>query len=150
MTVDRMKKRHPNINNEILMEKRVTLLLPNIDNASIVYYMYYCCCNDIQALNRLDHPGIVRLYNTFQDYGTLYYQMDFIGGRDLFDHLHDVQLTGFLSAAGLNGSGDDSQRAQVGCSWSQARFYLAEAINAVEHMHRYVVVSMGRAERSIQ
>jgi hypothetical protein len=49
-----MKKRHPNINNEILMEKR--------------------------ALQRLLlHPGIVTLHSTFQDYGTLYYQMDFIG-----------------------------------------------------------------------
>jgi hypothetical protein len=78
----------------------------------------------------------VQLYNTFQDYGTLYYQMEFVGGRDLWDRLHEVQLTGFLSSAGTNTSGENAPHAQVGCHWSLARFYLAEAINAVEHMHR--------------
>jgi len=38
--IARLRKRHPNVNNEILMEKRV--------------------------LMRLQHPGIVRLYHTFQ------------------------------------------------------------------------------------
>ena len=32
-----------------------------------------------QALNKLDHPNVVELYCTFQDFGTLYYQMEFIG-----------------------------------------------------------------------
>jgi serine/threonine protein kinase len=59
-----MKKRHPNINNEILMEKRV--------------------------LNKLSHPGIEILYNTFQDYGTLYYQLEYIPGHDLWYHLHEL------------------------------------------------------------
>jgi serine/threonine protein kinase len=45
-TVDRMKKRHTNIHNEIMMEKRV--------------------------LNKMNHPNIVTLYSTFQDYGTNY------------------------------------------------------------------------------
>lgn len=113
MTVDRMKKRHGNINNEILMEKR--------------------------ALHRLEHPGVVQLYNTFQDFGTLYYQMEYVGGRDLWDRLHEAQLSGRLSdaAAAAAGPGEKGQvHMQVGCHWSLARFYLAEAINAVEHMHR--------------
>lgn len=99
-------------------------------------YALIMCILMLQALHRLDHPGVVQLYNTFQDYGTLYYQMEFIGGRDLWDRLHEVQLTGFLSSAGENTSGENAPHAQVGCHWSLARFYLAEAINAVEHMHQ--------------
>ena len=38
--IARLRKRHPNVNNEIMMEKRV--------------------------LSKLNHPGIVRLYHTFQ------------------------------------------------------------------------------------
>jgi len=89
-----------------------------------------------QALHRLDYPGIVTLYNTFQDYGTLYYQMEYVGGNDLWHRLHEVQLTGHLSSSGANTSGENAQHAQVGTHWSLARFYLAEAINAVEHMHQ--------------
>ena len=59
-----MKKRHPNINNEILMEKR--------------------------TLNKLSHPGIEILFNTFQDYGTLYYQLEYLPGHDLWYHLHEL------------------------------------------------------------
>lgn len=58
-----MKRRHPNIHNEILMEKRV--------------------------LHKLNHPGIVPLYCTFQDVGTLYYMNEFLG-EDLWTHLHEV------------------------------------------------------------
>jgi hypothetical protein len=63
--------------------------------------------------------------------------MEYVGGQDLFDRLHEVQLTGFLSSTGANTSGKNAGNAQVGCYWSMARFYLAEAINGVEHMHRY-------------
>ena len=35
---------------------------------------------------------------------------------------------------------DDYHNAYVGCYWSLAVFYLAEAINAVEHMHRHGIV----------
>lgn len=92
----------------------------------------------------------MQLYNTFQDYGTLYYQMEYVAGRDLWDRLHDPQLVSALpggisgqGGAGEGGNGsnkgsDGDMHMQVGCHWSLARFYLAEAINAVEHMHRYV------------
>ena len=56
-TVKRMKRRHGNINNELLMEKRV--------------------------LNKLDHINIVQLYSTFQDYGSLYYQMEYLEGGEV-------------------------------------------------------------------
>ena len=35
---------------------------------------------------------------------------------------------------------DDDDNVYVGCYWSLAVFYLAEAINAVEHMHRHGIV----------
>jgi serine/threonine protein kinase len=64
----------------------------------------------------------VTLYCTFQDYGTLYYQMEFLGGGDLWGLLQDDSFAG--------------QRAPVGCHWSQAGPLFAEALDAVEHMHR--------------
>mmetsp|Transcript_2778 Transcript_2778/g.4182 ORF Transcript_2778/g.4182 Transcript_2778/m.4182 type:complete len:928 (+) Transcript_2778:61-2844(+) len=97
MTVDRMKRRHTNIHNEILIEKR--------------------------TLNKLDHPNIVTLYSTFQDYGTLYYQMEFLSGGEVWSHLQDS----------YSGS-------SVGCPLSLARFFIAEAINALEYMHRRGIV----------
>ena len=45
--VNRMSKRHPNIHNEILMEKAV--------------------------LSRLRHPHVARLYFTFQDHACLFF-----------------------------------------------------------------------------
>ncbi|RYY87695.1 hypothetical protein EON63_03650 [archaeon] len=43
----------------------------------------------MQVLQRLDHPHLVTLYSTFQDSGTLYYQMEYIHGSDLWYLLHD-------------------------------------------------------------
>jgi serine/threonine protein kinase len=118
-TVERMKKRHPNINNEILMEKR--------------------------ALHKLQHPGIVTLYATFQDYGTLYYQMEYLAGKELFSHLHDVQLTGFLTSRGANMLGEngngvgmgDRGTAQVGCAWSLARLVVFTHTHTYTHTHTH-------------
>ena len=92
-TVERMKRRHGNINNEILMEKRI--------------------------LNKLDHVNIVPLYSTFQDYGTLYFQMEFLSGGEVWGRLFDG-------------------RHAVGCHWSVGRFIVAEMINALEYMHQKV------------
>jgi len=96
-TVERMKRRHGNINNEILMEKRV--------------------------LNRLEHVNIVPLYSTFQDYGTLYFQMEFLSGGEVWSRLFD---------------GGHS----VGCHWSIGRFIIAEMLNALEYMHRKVAAKV--------
>lgn len=93
--VEKMKKRHPNIHNEILMEKRV--------------------------LNKLNHPNITQLFSTFQDASALYYQMEYCGGGEVWSAINDG-----------NGA--------VGCYWSLARFYMAEAINAVEYLHRCGIV----------
>lgn len=70
---------------------------------------------------------MVTLYATFQDMGTLYYQMEFVAGRDLWSTMQE-------------NSPVDGAQAQVGCHWSQARFFFAEALSAVEHMHRRGIV----------
>eukprot|EP01041_Mallomonas_annulata_P008516 gene8516-17559_t len=57
-TAARMKRRHPNINNEIMMEK--------------------------QVLYKLHHPNIVPLYCTFQDSSALYYLTEYLDGGELW------------------------------------------------------------------
>lgn len=97
--VNRMQRRHRNINNEILMEKRV--------------------------LNKLDHPNIVTLLATFKDYGSLYYQMEFLSGGQLFALMQEEN-------GGITSS--------VGTHQSIARFVCAQAINALEYLHRRGIV----------
>jgi serine/threonine protein kinase len=113
MTVERMKRRHPNIHNEILIEKRVAFLL------SLPLPSPLPPSHGPQTLNKLDHPNIVTLFATFQDYGTLYYQMEFLEGGEIWSFLQDEQ-----------------SKASVGCYPSMARFWIAEAINALEYMHK--------------
>ncbi len=100
LTVEKMKRRHPNINNEIMMEKRV--------------------------LNKLNHPNIVELYATFQDDMTLYFQMEYLTGGEVWHMLLEEDADGI--------------RNQVGCHWSLIRFVIAECVNALEYMHRKGVV----------
>jgi len=66
------------------------------------------------TLNRLtEHPGIVRLYYTFQDEACLYYALDFCSGGEL---LGVLKKTGTFD---------------VEC----ARFYGAQILDAVAYMH---------------
>lgn len=81
-------------------------------------------------MSKLDHPNVVTLFTTFQDAATLYYQMDFIEGRELWFTLQDTV---------------DNMKHQVGCYWSLAQSYIAEAINALEYMHRLVFASLARS-----
>ncbi len=67
-TVEKTRRRHPNVDNEIKMEKKILLRLSG-------------------------HPNIIQLLSTFQDPYTLYYQMEYIGEGELWSRLHDVLLT---------------------------------------------------------
>ncbi|CAL3962397.1 unnamed protein product [Diplocarpon coronariae] len=71
------------------------------------------------TLNRLiEHPGIVRLYYTFQDSSSLYYVLDVASGGELLGVLKKI------------GSFD------VECT----RFYGAQILDAIEHMHNRGVI----------
>lgn len=71
------------------------------------------------TLNRLiEHPGIVRLYYTFQDSASLYYVLDIASGGELLGVLKKI------------GSFD------VECT----RFYGAQILDAIEHMHNRGVI----------
>ncbi|KAG7381413.1 hypothetical protein PHYPSEUDO_006031 [Phytophthora pseudosyringae] len=88
--IKRLRLRHQNIFNEINMEKDV--------------------------LNRLRHPNVIRLYQTFQDDNNLYFLLELLDGGELLSHLlHEGR--------------------QLGLDEHLARFYLADVLNAVEYMH---------------
>jgi serine/threonine protein kinase len=113
-----------------------------------------------RVLNKVDHPGIVNLFGTFQDMGTLYYLMEYLGGRDLWTHLHEVveekkkiqhrfneadvvkSSNDFLDEAEeeeLSASQMRTERkvtSQIGLHWSQIQFYFGEIISVVEYLHR--------------
>ncbi|GMI31692.1 hypothetical protein TeGR_g14161 [Tetraparma gracilis] len=56
--VEQLQRRHPNVHNEIQMEKRV--------------------------LAKLRHPLVVALHHTFQDYNALYFLMDYCEGAEMW------------------------------------------------------------------
>ncbi|GAB2227637.1 hypothetical protein Droror1_Dr00009464 [Drosera rotundifolia] len=65
------------------------------------------------VLDQLDHPGIVRLYFTFQDSFSLYMALESCEGGELFDQ---ITRKGRLSE-------------------EEARFYAAEVVDALEYIH---------------
>ncbi|XP_051116213.1 3-phosphoinositide-dependent protein kinase 2-like [Andrographis paniculata] len=75
------------------------------------------------VLDQLDHPGVVRLYFTFQDTFSLYMALESCEGGELFDQ---ITRKGRLSE-------------------DEARFYAAEVVDALEYIH-----SMGLIHRDIK
>ncbi|KAJ8759107.1 hypothetical protein K2173_004113 [Erythroxylum novogranatense] len=75
------------------------------------------------VLDQLDHPGVVRLYFTFQDSLSLYMALESCEGGELFDQ---ITRKGRLSE-------------------DEARFYAAEIVDALEYIH-----SMGLIHRDIK
>ncbi|GAB5030459.1 agc pdk1 protein kinase [Nannochloropsis oceanica] len=59
--VERVKKRHPNVANEISMERRI--------------------------LSRLRHPNVIELYHAFQDYTCLYLLLEYCPGGEVWQRL---------------------------------------------------------------
>ncbi|XP_062091912.1 3-phosphoinositide-dependent protein kinase 2 isoform X2 [Humulus lupulus] len=75
------------------------------------------------VLDQLDHPGIVRLFFTFQDTFSLYMALESCEGGELFDQ---ITRKGRLSE-------------------DEARFYAAEVVDALEYIH-----GMGLIHRDIK
>ncbi|CAN4126497.1 unnamed protein product [Withania somnifera] len=75
------------------------------------------------VLDQLDHPGIIRLFFTFQDTFSLYMALESCEGGELFDQ---ITRKGRLSE-------------------DEARFYAAEVVDALEYIH-----SMGLIHRDIK
>ncbi|PHU22528.1 3-phosphoinositide-dependent protein kinase 1 [Capsicum chinense] len=75
------------------------------------------------VLDQLDHPGIVRLFFTFQDTFSLYMALESCEGGELFDQ---ITRKGRLSE-------------------DEARFYAAEVADSLEYIH-----SMGLIHRDIK
>ncbi|XP_048231832.1 3-phosphoinositide-dependent protein kinase 2 isoform X2 [Ricinus communis] len=75
------------------------------------------------VLDQLDHPGIVRLFFTFQDSFSLYMALESCEGGELFDQ---ITRKGRLSE-------------------DEARFYAAEVVDALEYIH-----GMGLIHRDIK
>nr|DAD48704.1 TPA_asm: hypothetical protein HUJ06_018641 [Nelumbo nucifera] len=65
------------------------------------------------VLDQLDHPGIIRLFFTFQDTFSLYMALESCEGGELFDQ---ITWKGRLSE-------------------DEARFYAAEVVDALEYIH---------------
>ncbi|KYQ88168.1 putative protein serine/threonine kinase [Tieghemostelium lacteum] len=69
-------------------------------------------------LKRIEHPFIVKLHYAFQNEKKLYLVMDFINGGQLFYHLQKESIF----------------------SETQVRFYIAELVLALEHLHDLNVI----------
>ena len=70
-------------------------------------------------LTMFDHPFIMSLEFAFQDRVNLYMVMEFVNGGELFYHLHKDNENGF--------------------SEDRARFYAAQIVLALDHMHGHGV-----------
>ncbi|CAL5322255.1 hypothetical protein CsSME_00000478 [Camellia sinensis var. sinensis] len=75
------------------------------------------------VIDQLDHPGIVRLFFTFQDNFSLYMALESCEGGELFDQI--------------------TRKSRL--PEDEARFYAAEVVDALEYIH-----SMGLIHRDIK
>ena len=73
---------------------------------------------ECRVLQRIRHPFIVKLHYAFQTKTKLYLVMDFVNGGQIFYHLRKV---GFFQE-------------------EQARFYAAELLLALSHLHQHSIV----------
>ena len=69
-------------------------------------------------LSKLDHPFIVRLVKALKDKNYIYFLMDYIKGKELFDAMRDI---GMLNK-------------------NQARFYSASVMVAINYLHERKII----------
>ena len=69
------------------------------------------------VLSNVQHPGMVKLFHTFQDVGALYLVLDLVEGGELWNYTHGR-----------------------GIRQSLAAFYTAEILEVLQHLHEHKVV----------
>ena len=88
--------------------------IKNISNKQILYYKLYKNIElERSILLQIDHPFIVKLVKTLKDNKYIYYLMDYIKGKELFDVLIDIGLV----------------------SKTQTQFYIGSIMLAVKYLH---------------
>ena len=80
------------------------------------------------VLCRLSHPGIVKLYFTFQDSKNLYFGMNLIPGGEFGEHIRWKQEQNAKS--GVTGA----------CSIKDTQFYMTELLLVLEYLHSNGIV----------
>lgn len=70
---------------------------------------------EVDILTKLDHPNIVKYYETYVDEKYIYLVMEYIGGGELFDKIAQQENQVFTE--------------------TMARFYLKKLLGACHHMH---------------
>lgn len=76
--------------------------------------------SEVQILNTLDHPNIVKYYETYDDPKNIYLVMEHISGGELFDKIAKQENQVFTE--------------------SQAAEYMKELFGALAHMHAQGIV----------
>lgn len=98
------QKQHPNVHNEILMEKRTL-------------------CERLSSTKQTNHPFIVQMHAAFDDYEHIYFLSDL--------HTECGDLWSRLK---------HKDKKMVGCHRSQAKQWLYQLVDAIEHMHKHGIV----------
>merc|ERR1712110_663680 len=79
-------------------------------------------------LTEVEHPFIVKLHYAFQTEGKLYLVLDFMRGGDLYNRLSKEQCWKLKEA--------------------DVRFYVAELVLALDHLHKLGVIYRDEARKS--
>lgn len=108
---DLYKRQHPNVYNEIQMERRI--LLERIRNVRYV----------------------VPMYHAFQDYENLYYLMQ-LQHTDLWGKLRYKNLPGYGDTVGEPGE----SLVMMGCHRGPAKRWIRQVVDALEAIHRLGIV----------
>ncbi|GKY99191.1 hypothetical protein MPSEU_000874500 [Mayamaea pseudoterrestris] len=125
---DLAKRQHPNVWNEIQMERRVLMERLTINHGDEN--------NQFDAGRRF----VIQMYATFQDYNSLYYLMEL--------HHQWGDLWSELRIAAWNAKNDEQQHAQqptitrfmVGAHPSQTKIWMYELVAALEFIHSRGIV----------
>lgn len=81
-------------------------------------------CERITSAKGTNHPFIVQMHAAFEDYEHIYYLMDLhVRCGDLWSRLRH-----------------ETDRRMVGCHRSQAKQWIYQLVDAIEHLHKHGVV----------